>query len=74
MCVQVAVSGDSSLGEPGAKKPRTSNGTSNGDVESSPKPAAKPKTSKDYYFDSYSHFGMQSQCQFNNQCTWFGGL
>ncbi len=62
MCVQVAVSGDSSLGEPGAKKPRT-----NGVLESSPKPAAKPRTSKDYYFDSYSHFGMQSQCQFNNQ-------
>ncbi|XP_064400312.1 protein arginine N-methyltransferase 1-like [Halichondria panicea] len=58
--IQVAVSGDSNLGEPGAKKPRTSNGV----VESSPKPAvlaAKPKTSKDYYFDSYSHFGIHEE-------------
>ncbi len=53
MCVQIEVNGDSGLGEPGAKKPRRSNGV----CESPPK-ATNAMTSKDYYFDSYSHFGM----------------
>ena len=44
-------SADAGLQEPGPKKPRTA-----AEIASS---SADMMTSKDYYFDSYSHFGKE---------------
>lgn len=38
--------------------PSTSSQVSCGQAESSEKPNAEDMTSKDYYFDSYAHFGI----------------
>lgn len=40
--------------------------------ESSAKPAAEDMTSKDYYFDSYAHFGIHEVVSFQlNKLQWF---